>query len=333
MKKIILAAAIYFLTQLTATAQDPGFSQFFASPMSMNPTLTGMTKADWRVMAHGRDQWLGVGTPFRTATVAFDTKMLQDKLGDNSTFGIGVMMMTDQAMQGAVKSSYGAINTSYHINLVEGEVTQALGMGVGVSYGNRRVDFARLKFEDQYNGYGFNLPTSETAVSQMKPYISGSAGLTYTYTTENTNIDLGVATYHLNKPKRSYLDDESQNISRRYVVHANIETYLKEWLVFNGNAVYQNQYGIGYYCIGGSLGYLLTYDNADGVALNTGLWYWSKYALIPYIGMTYKNFQVGLSYDVVLNKLAQSSIKPKTFELSITLRGLTDGLAIPTPWK
>ena len=56
----------------------------------------------------------------------------------------------------------------------------------------------------------------------------------------------------------------------------------------------------------------------------SGVWYWSKNAVIPYIGFAYKDFQLGLSYDVTISKLNQASIAPKTFELSLIYRGTKD---------
>jgi hypothetical protein len=50
------------------------------------------------------------------------------------------------------------------------------------------------------------------------------------------------------------------------------------------NAIYQSQSTATYYSFGGALGYYLPY-NADFM-LNAGLWYWSKNAVIPYIGVS-----------------------------------------------
>jgi hypothetical protein len=74
-------------------------------------------------------------------------------------------------------------------------------------------------------------------------------------------------------------------------------------------------------------------SNPD-VILNGGVWFWSKNAVIPYVGFAYKDFQLGLSYDVTISKLNQASIKPKTFELSLIYRGIKDTpFGIPCPWK
>ena len=45
MKKNILAILLVFAV-VTAKAQDPNFSQFFASPLTINPALTGNSNSD-----------------------------------------------------------------------------------------------------------------------------------------------------------------------------------------------------------------------------------------------------------------------------------------------
>jgi hypothetical protein len=81
----------------------------------------------------------------------------------------------------------------------------------------------------------------------------------------------------------------------------NFETYLNQYLVLNTNAIYQNQAGTSYYSVGGAIGYFLSDEGEDNIILNGGLWYWSKNAVIPYVGLVYKNFQVGVSYDVTIS--------------------------------
>jgi len=316
-------------------AQDPSFSQFFSSPLNINPSLTGNINGDWRVISNMRDQWVGPASPYRTGTISFDTKILQRKLPENSTIGLGGMMMIDQAMQGAIKSSYASLNSSYSLLLNSDGINNRLSMGVGLIYGNRRIDYNKLNFGEQFNGYGFdtNLPTGEAALSQMKPYVSTSAGLLYSFSTTYSNLDIGASAFHLNKPKRTVIEDPKQYLDPRYVLHANFETFLQDGLVLNTNAVYQNQSGASYYSAGAALGYFLSDAKDENIIVNAGMWYWSKNAIIPYVGLVYKNFQVGVSYDVTISKLAQASIKPKTFEISLILRGASEKEFIPCPWK
>jgi type IX secretion system PorP/SprF family membrane protein len=319
-------------------AQDPSFSQFFSSPLNINPALTANINSDWRLISNFRDQWIGPASPYVTGTISYDTKVqnkTMDVLEQNNYIGLGGMLMYDKAMGGVVKSTYASFNLSYNIKLVEaGDTKHRLGVGFGAIYGRRYVDFSRVDFEEQFTGYGFNtnLPTGESALSEMKPYISVSAGLLYSFSSEKTNIDLGIAAFHLNKPKQTFLEDKNQRLPIRQVAHANFETYLNDRVVLNTNAIYQFQMEAKYFSVGGALGYYL--GDALGTLVNGGVWYWSNNAIVPYVGLAYKKFQVGVSYDVTISKLNQAARKPNTTEISIILRGIKRPSAgIPCPWN
>src|SRR5205085_11719404 len=99
---------------------------------------------------------------------------------------------------------------------------------------------------------------------------------------------------------------------------ANFESIITDQLVFNSNGVYQFQKKAQYFSIGGAIGYYLETGDAETL-VNAGIWYWSKNAIIPYIGVSYQNFQIGLSYDITISKLNQAARKPSTFEVSMIL--------------
>jgi type IX secretion system PorP/SprF family membrane protein len=338
MKKILLVMSIVMVLKW-AQAQDPSFSQFFSSPLNVNPALTARINSDWRVISNFRDQWLGPASPYATGTISYDTKILQNKIPnvheEKNLIGVGGMLMYDYAMDGIMKSTYASANVSYNIVLADGPAVHRLGAGFGASYGRRTVDFSRLTWEEQWVGYGGfdkNLPSGELALINMKPYFSVSTGLVYSITTQNSNLDIGAAAFHVNTPKQTFLQDPNQKLAVRKVAHVNFETFLNTSVVLNANAIYQFQQDAEYYSFGGGLGYYLPQD-AD-VILNVGMWYWSKNAIIPYVGFAYKDFQLGLSYDVTISKLNQASIKPKTFELSLIFRGTKEPTQIiPCPWK
>ena len=318
--------------------QDPSFSQFFSSPLNINPSLTAKISADWRMITNFRDQWIGPASPYVTGTISFDSKILQNKNDfseEGNYIGMGGMLMYDNAMGGVVKSTYGSLNLSYNLKLAEqGDSRHRLGVGFGAIYGQRRIDFSQLDFEEQFTGSGFdkNLPTGEVALSNMKPYISISSGLLYSYSSEKSNIDFGVAAFHLNTPRQSFLGDENQHLPMRKVAHANFETFLNDRVVLNTNGIYQFQAGAKYFSVGAALGYYL--GETGESLINAGVWYWSENAIVPYVGLTYKKIQFGLSYDITISKLNQAARKPNTSEMSIILRGKKKPTGvIPCPWN
>src|SRR4030095_6911454 len=60
MTKTLRIMLIIFVTaeSFSLHAQDPSFSQFFSSPLNINPALTANINADWRLISNYRDQWL-----------------------------------------------------------------------------------------------------------------------------------------------------------------------------------------------------------------------------------------------------------------------------------
>jgi len=290
------------------------------------------------MISNYRDQWIGPASPYVTGTVSFDTKVMQHKSPDNienNFIGVGGMLMFDHAMSGVVQSTYASLNLAYNIKLSESDrYLERLSVGFGAIYGHRRIDYNRVTFEEQFTGFGFNtnLPTGESSLSNMKPYFSASMGITYTATTEKTNFDIGVAAFHVNKPKQTFLKDENQILPIRKVVHTNFEMFINERTVLNVNGIYQYQKKAKYFSVGGAAGYYL--GNDAEALVTAGLWYWSQNALSPYVGLTYKKFQFGVSYDLTISKLNEAARRPNSWELSLILRGeRKPSGVIPCPWK
>ncbi len=317
MKKYILTI-IVLLAITAAKAQDPHFSQFFASPLTINPALTGNANSDLRVFTNYRQQWLGNTTSYNTGTLSIDSRLFKEQLGDKRVLGVGGFFMTDQSLNGYFKSTYASINTSYMIALDDaGE--HNFGIGLAGIYGDRRLDFSQLTFSEQFGSGGFNttLPTGESSLSNLKPYMSVASGILYRYRGEESDIEFGVSGYHYNKPKQSFLSDSTGNyLPARFVSHFNMENYLSEKMSLSVNAMYQTQAKQGYFAGGAILNYG-TMDEGEGKIFSTGLFFRSDDAIYPYAGLTINNFQLGLTYDVTVSKFKTSSYTPRTWELSL----------------
>jgi type IX secretion system PorP/SprF family membrane protein len=341
MRKIICNVAIIIgvIMAKPSYGQDPTFSQFFSSPLNVNPALTGYINADWRVILNMRDQWFNPSSPYATGTISFDTKIFQKNIPnveEKNIFGLGGMLMYDYTMNGIVQGAYGSLNLSYNILLAEDFYgnKHRFGVGFGGTYANRYVDFSRLNFQAQFTGNGFNqnLPSGEAALSNMTPFFSASAGFLYSFSTAKSSMDIGGAVYHLNEPKQTFLNDPQQFIPKRFVANASYNTFLNDGLVLNTNAIYQYQGAAEYFSVGGAVG---VYLDPDGESIfNIGVWYWSANAIVPYVGFSYNDLQIGLSYDATISKLNEAAAKPTTFEISIILRGKNKPSGIiPCPWK
>src|SRR5580700_2692670 len=201
---ILVLAFLTSLFVLPAKAQDPGFSQFFASPLSLNPALTGKFNGVVRVAGNYRNQWPSINNAFITSTVSVDAPILRHKLPENDTWGIGVMAMTDKTASGVLNSNYFSFSTAYHKSLDEDGYHQ-IGVGFQGTYANKSLDGTRLTFEDglQLDGTWLRSP-SEAINSEFVSvhYFDAGLGVLYNASTNgNDNYYIGASAYHLNHPK------------------------------------------------------------------------------------------------------------------------------------
>ncbi|MBY0480432.1 MAG: PorP/SprF family type IX secretion system membrane protein [Chitinophagaceae bacterium] len=329
MKKIIFTLCI-FQSCLLLQAQDPHFSQFFMSPQFTNPALVGIGSGDWRVMSNYRNQWGDAGTAFNTKTIAGDMTFTRKKVADNH-LGLGLTFMTDESLQGAFRSTYASSSLAYQVKLDE---YHHLGVGVQALFGNRFIDFSRLSFGEQFTSGGFDLalPSGETALANMKPFLSVGAGLLYSYNNkDNLNIDFGVAGFNLNQPRQTFLKDIREFLPASYVAHFNMEYVLSDRFLMSVNSIYKQQAVQNYFTFGGALGMEFS-GGAQTHYLFAGLYFRKGDALYPYMGLQINNFQMGLSYDITTSSQVKGPVAPHSFEFSLVLKqpSKTPG-AIPCP--
>lgn len=86
-------------------AQDPQFSQFYASPLGVNPALAGNGDASWRLVGIHRSQWIASGVdPLYTTSVSLDGKLFRQKDNEVNYIGGGLFFLQDRGMGGAYKT-------------------------------------------------------------------------------------------------------------------------------------------------------------------------------------------------------------------------------------
>ena len=96
----IVMAILVLLSLNTAQAQDPSVSQFWASPLNINPALTGNINGDWRVIMNFRSQWIGPTAPYITGTISHDRKLFVETLPEGQRFSVGGIFMYDRTIRG-----------------------------------------------------------------------------------------------------------------------------------------------------------------------------------------------------------------------------------------
>ena len=324
----------------TARAQDPGFSQFFASPLSLNPALTGKFNGVIRVAGNYRNQWPDISNAFITSTISVDAPIMRNKLPDNDTWGIGMMAMTDKTADGILTSNYLSLSTAYHKSLDEDGLHQ-IGVGFQGTYANKSLDGTRLTFEDglQLDGTFIRSPTEAINSEYVNiNYFDMNLGVLYNASTNgNNNYYIGASAYHLNHPQVSFLGSDNITVPTRYTGHFGGYFPIEgspSTIYLSG--LYNTQAGAHEFVLGGA--WEINADNDPQSPTNFYAGVWSRFsnvadAIIPYVGLDFGSFSLGLTYDVNISTLQTASESRGGIELSlIYIKKPSDGRhSIPCP--
>lgn len=321
-QKYIVLGLMVFST-VGVWAQEPHFTQFSSAPFIVNPAFTGVFNGKTRVMANLRQQWSSLGSPYSTSLLAADTKLFNEEVLTQNPFNMGIQFVTDKSMKGAFQTNFITATSSYHVALnFKGD--QTLGLGMSIGYGNRKIDFSSLSTETQFTDAGFDLslPNGELGLGSVKPYLTTGAGLLYCYNNESegTFFDLGISAFNLNQPLQSFLYDSKEVVPMRYSAQASIQKYMYGNLLMNVKMLYQSQASTDYLVSGVSLARLMEEDDVEADMIGLGLWYRTGDVVAPMIFGEFKQFKLGLTYDIQINGLRKSTMPASSMELSLQWR-------------
>ena len=318
MKKTAAVLSLLFCVLFSVKAQDPHFSQFFASPLTLNPALTGKFDGTLRVAGNYRNQWPAFNNVYTTSTLSVDFDILKNKLPDYDTWGVGILALTDKAGGGILTNNYLGISTSYHKALDE-DGFQQIGIGFQGTYGQKRLDNSKLLFEDQLTPFGFTGVTQDVFNTENLNinYTDLNAGIMYSASTNETNnFYLGASMYHINRPKESFKGG-NWNIAARTTISAGGYFLVSDMLTLHTSGIYQVQNKATETVVGGALAAAIDGENESSSNVYGGLWYRVNDAIIPYIGLEFSGLRIGASYDINTSSLKSGSQSRGGMELSV----------------
>ena len=311
MKKLIFFFAACLL-YVVSNGQSTHFSQFYSTPMLVNPASTGLTYGPYRITSNYRNQWNDEGSPYKTFTFSGDAQIMKDKMPEGNILGLGLTFLNDKTLEGAVQSNSIALSTAYHVSIDE---VQSVGVGFQGTYNERRIDFNGLHFENQYNGGGFDpsLPIGEALGDGKKYYMDLNAGAMYSFMDETRSFLAGIAAYNILKKEETYLTEQFKKpLLYSVVVSGDIDVGVNNSFYFSGN--YRQAGKEHETTVGLAYGFFL--DETGYTALKLGLWHRLKDAIIPYAGFSTNGLQVGFSYDYTVSQQTRANAK-NAFEISV----------------
>jgi type IX secretion system PorP/SprF family membrane protein len=335
MKKAVLIVYVFFGLLFYTKAQDPHFSQFFASPLTLNPALTGKFDGTLRLAVNYRNQWPAFNNVYTTSTVSVDFPILKKLIPENDTWGVGIIGLTDQSGGKILTNNYFGISTSYHKALDENGWSQ-IGVGFQGMYGGKRLDRSKLFFSDQLTPTGFDLSTPSADIATLTTvninYLDVNAGIIYTTsTTDKNNFYIGASMYHINRPKETF-QGGNYTLDSRTSISAGGYFPIGDNLTLHTSGIYQVQSKSSEIVLGGAVAANINNDDANPTNVYAGAWMRINDALIPYIGLEFGSVRIGASYDYNTSSLKAGSQSRGGTELSlIYVKRNAESKGLPCP--
>jgi type IX secretion system PorP/SprF family membrane protein len=318
MKKNIFTLIVFVALVKVSAAQDPHFSQFFASPLTLNPALTGKFDGVYRIAGNYRNQWPTINNAFQTKTASIDFGILKNRLPEIDQLGVGILGFTDRAGDGVLVTNSGGLSLAYHKGLDEDGYHQ-LGVGFQGTYINKRLDVTKVDFADQLTPLGFTGVTSEIFDSRQinVSYFDMNAGILYNGSTNGyNNFYVGASMYHINRPKESFQGGQFL-LNPRVTLQAGVKIPMGTYNYFHFSANHSMQAKAHNTVIGGAYSLNVNNDEENPTNLYLGAWYRFKDAAIPYIGLEFNSLLIGATYDANTSSLKPASNTRGGMEISL----------------
>jgi type IX secretion system PorP/SprF family membrane protein len=339
------------VSSLSIKAQDPQFSQITETPLLINPANTGFYNGHFRAIVNYRNQWQSMGKAFQTTNISIDAGLFKSKRR-KAFLGVGFVLYQDQAGAAKFRKTNAMLNLSGLVKLSKKSVLSAgiYGGAVGTN-----ADYSKLTFASQFDGNAIDntAPTGENVIFRSFTTTDVGAGLAYEYSSVKIDQDhddvikfrVGLAAYHLNRPKQEFSAGADYRLPVRWVGNITSTIDFEDTrFTLAPTALIQKQgtkdnsipnsffirgaydYMVGTYLkVRMSTGTKTTGQKTQNV-IGFGLFYRSQDALIPTLLAELGDYAIGLSYDVNISGYTAASKYMGGFEVSLRYNALSSSL-------
>lgn len=296
-------------------AQDIHFTQFDFAPLFINPSNTGNFNGDFRIAGNFRNQWKGATNPFRTSMVSLD-KLVYIL---NQKIGVGAYFVNDES--GAGGMTYNKLYASLGYNTVINNNGVGAGLQAGYVFGN----INSWGVYDPVTG-GHTAPNGEPLSDYKSNFLDINFGVNYK---RNINIfqpEAGFSLLHLNNPSKSFLDDNNEKESMRFILYTTIKANISDKIYTTPKFLLSGKNGTRENIIGAEAGY-----NMIGIRSTVKRIFGGAYirngstgldAFMAQVGATVGRLDIGLSYDMYMSKISQTG-NISAFEITFIYKSIS----------
>lgn len=321
MKRSLIFTILVLVLDVAAHAQGMHFSQYYNSPMLLNPANTAlMSETDYRVGANYRSQWAKLPVPYKTISGFADFQVLRNRNMTN-WLGLGLAFYNDQAGDGKLTLTRTEAFIAYHVQMGE---TSMISAGISGAYGNRSVDYSAFTFDQQWNGFNFdkNLANGEEYTHIQTSYYDVSAGVNYAYfPNEAFYLKIGVGLAHLNQPQESFYNI-TNTLKMRPTANIDALLRMRTGVLLNPSVYYTTQSGANEIVYGVNGSFFLGGKGKSATDLILGIYHRWDESVIGLFGLQWGGLKFTTSYDFTMGDQDLQSQSGGAIEFAIIYQGM-----------
>lgn len=312
-KQILILYSFLLLVTTSLKAQDFHLSMYDAGPLFLNPALTGVVDANFRVHAQYRNQWRSVAfKPYTTALISLDAP--------KGKWGFGGQIVNMRAGVGNYNVLQGLFSVSYAVPLDKHKYHN-LSFGLQAGATQKRIEAGLYTYNNQYTNtdggyFDKTQPSGESFNRQSFVSEQVNAGFMYFNSKQQSRINpfFGYSAFNLTNQKETFYTS-SNKLPIRHYVHAGLRINVTELFYVLPKVLIMMQKNATEQLYSIDAGYFFKEQEFYVLA---GANYRSKDAAVFYIGARKNNYIAKIGYDANTSSLKDVSKYRGAFEISFT---------------
>ena len=305
---------MFILTNLLM-GQDIHFSQYFNSPLNVNPAQTGNFEGDWRAVVNYRDQWSALNLPYRTTMASFDQQLSLN----HEHLSVGGYLVNDRSGNPVLKTNKVFISGAYYKTISN----HYLSVGLQIGYVLKRIDQYTLNEDWSQVDGAFK---AKSYPDDMLSYLDMNFGVNWKHRINRFDLEAGFALFHINHPKESFFGDRSSRSPMRSILDVSAKTDLASGLYVKPGVMLYSLRGARDFMLGSQAGIAIQGNRFNVKDIHGGLYFRATNpadALIAMLGVQVHKFAINFSYDVNVSSLNKYTNSRGAFELSIVYTSIS----------
>ncbi len=338
-KNFILVGFLTLVCSVGAFAQDFHYTQYFHSPLGVNPALAGAFNGSYRINGVYRSQyWSVADKAFNGFSLNVDAPIIR---GIRKQDWVGIGLRLESATAGSVgqKLNFYGLGAAYHLSL-DKKQTQILSIGAQYGTGGYTYDSSQLPNES----FGSFLATKSLS-DQARDFknTNGGAGgggqsttrdggslsdlsIGLLYSTKNpktgTDLKIGIGVEGVLNPDRSANVEGSNGTDDKGIginAFTSYEFEITRRASLTSGIYYYTNKKASAVNVNSIMNYKMKPGNA--LTLHAGLGLRGTRAGLIYLGATIKDIRVGLAYDIDISSAGTASGGQGGAEIAVSYIG------------